>query len=504
MRVRVVNKVETRMPIHRFLIAAIALAMLAALPAVASAATVTADGGGAITLSDAGSETNVVTVTVAGSEWVIGDTGAPLTAGTGCTQATPNEARCPKTAARPTATLGGGEDTFTAADDGGWVVYGEAGADRLVGAAGADTFFGGADADTLSAAGGNDRLDGGTGDDTLDGGAGEDLITYTSATAPVTVDLPAGTGGQPGEHDAVQGVEDVTASGTLIGDAGPNFLTGGNGDDTISGNGGDDVLIGELGNDTLHGGAAADRLYGDTTLGVGAGADRLDGGDGNDSLSGGDGAGDQVNGGADDDTVSGGDHWDGAALVGDGPDQIDGGPGTDILDYSDRSRGVEIDLRRAAPQGEPGENDSAIGVERARGGAGANTLIGLDGSGAPVTPSTASQSPQSGRAENQNQQPSRTVQTARPTLRPLTKTLRLGKDGRIKLRVNATAAGKVTITLARGKVTYLEKSVTVKRGTSTLHLRLSASKTRSLRKHAKLTVKLSLGTVNANVVIRRT
>jgi hypothetical protein len=34
-----------------------------------------------------------VTVTVAGSEWVIGDTAAPLTAGTGCTQATPNEAR---------------------------------------------------------------------------------------------------------------------------------------------------------------------------------------------------------------------------------------------------------------------------------------------------------------------------------------------------------------------------------------------------------------------------
>ena len=367
--------------------------------------------------------------------------------------------------------------------------------------AGADTFFGGADADTLSAAGGNDRLDGGTGDDTLDGGAGEDLITYTSATAPVTVDLPAGTGGQPGEHDVVQGVEDVTASGTLIGDAGPNFLTGGNSDDTISGNGGDDVLVGELGNDTLHGGAADDRLYGDTTLGAGAGADRLDGGDGNDSVNGGDGAGDQVNGGAGDDTVSGGGHRDGDALVGDGPDQIDGGPGTDILDYSDRSRGVEVDLRRAAPQGEPGENDSAVGVERARGGAGVNTLIGLDGAGAPVTPSTASQSPPPGGA--QNLQPSRTVPTATPTLRLLTKTLRLGKNGRIALRVNASAAGKVTIALTRGKVTYLRKSVTVKRGTSTLRLKLSASKTRSLRKHAKLTLKLSLGTVNANVVIRR-
>lgn len=91
----------------------------------------------------------------------------------------------------------GGDDTFTAADDGGRIVYGEAGADRLVGGAAADTFLGGADADTLSTGGGNDRLDGGTGDDTLDGGAGEDLITYPSATAPVTVDLPADTGGIP-------------------------------------------------------------------------------------------------------------------------------------------------------------------------------------------------------------------------------------------------------------------------------------------------------------------
>ena len=203
---------------------------------------------------------------------------------------TTDEVRCAQADARPTAYLGGGDDTFTAPDDGGWIVYGEAGSDRFTGATGADTFFGGPGADTLTGAGGNDRLDGGTGDDTLDGGPGEDLITYTSATGPVTVDLTAGTGGQAGEHDVLSGIEDVTASGTLIGDDGPNFLTGAGGDDVITGNGGDDTLVGEAGNDTLDGGAGNDRLYGDTTFGdSGGGADHLDGGPGADRLDGGPG-----------------------------------------------------------------------------------------------------------------------------------------------------------------------------------------------------------------------
>ena len=88
-------------------------------------------------------------------------------------------------------------------------------------------------------------------------------------------------------------------------------------------------------------------------------------------------------------------------------------------------------------------------------------------------------------------------------MRLLAKTLRLGRDGKLALRVNASSAGKLTIALKRGKVTYLHRSVTVKRGASTLHLKLSASVTRKLRKHAKLTLKLSLGTLRANVVVKR-
>jgi hypothetical protein len=97
----------------------------------------------------------------------------------------------------------------------------------------------------------------------------------------------------------------------------------------------------------------------------------------------------------------------------------------------------------------------------------------------------------------------RPLPATRLTVRVLTKTLRLGRDGKLALRVSASSAGKLTIALKRGKATYLHRSVTVKRGAWTLHLKLSASMTRTLRKHAKLTLKLSLGTLRANLVVKR-
>jgi Ca2+-binding RTX toxin-like protein len=158
--------------------------------------------------------------------WVISDSATPLTAGAGCTQSTADEVRCARAGARPIAYLGGGDDTFAAPDDGGWIVYGEAGSDRLT------------------------------------GGAGEDLITYTAATGPVTVDLGTGTGSQAGEHDVLTGIQDASASGTLIGDDGRNLLTGTGRDDVISGDG----------NDIVNGGghrdpAATDGLTGDGPIG---------------------------------------------------------------------------------------------------------------------------------------------------------------------------------------------------------------------------------------------
>jgi len=487
----------------RLIVASLALAVPAALPAFASAATVSADGAGAVTLRDAANETNAIAVTRAGGNWVIDDLATTLAAGSGCTQATANEVTCAATAARNTAYLGGGDDTFVAPADGGWIAYGEAGADRLTGGTGADTLFGGPGADTIAAGDGNDRLDGGVGDDALDGGAGEDLLTYTAATAPVKVDLNAGTGGQPGEQDALTGIEDVTAGGTLTGDDGPNFLTGGTGDDVLAGNGGDDTLVGQAGNDTLDGGAGADRLYGDTLLDAGAG--------GNDKVNGGDGAGDLVNGGPGDDVVSGGSHLG----AGDGADQIDGGDGTDTLDYSDRAARVDVDLSRTAPQGGPSENDSATAVELVAVGSGEShvacgTAVAgkespsrCDSTIGPETGISAGRLPAP--APNAAVRPAGTAPLPAPrmTVRLLAKTLRLGRDGRLALRVNASSAGKLTIVFKHGTTTYLRKTVTLKKGTATLRLKLSAGSARTLRRHAQTTVKLSLGTTNANVVIKR-
>ena len=72
----------------------------------------------------------------------------------------------------------------------------------------------------------------------------------------MTVDLVAGTANGEGS-DTLTGIEDVRGTffaDTLIGDAGPNQLSGGLRRDTLSGLDGDDVLIGGRGMDTGDGG----------------------------------------------------------------------------------------------------------------------------------------------------------------------------------------------------------------------------------------------------------
>src|SRR5689334_24096481 len=113
---------DPMLDLRSLIAAAIALALPATLPALASAATVSADAAGAIALRDAGSETNAVAVVLDASSgsWVISDSATPLAAAAGCTQSTANVVRCPRTGAPASAYLGGGDDTFAAPDDGGW------------------------------------------------------------------------------------------------------------------------------------------------------------------------------------------------------------------------------------------------------------------------------------------------------------------------------------------------------------------------------------------------
>ena len=89
--------------------------------------------------------------------------------------------------------------------------------------------------DTLDGGGGDDVLLGGPGSDTLRGGAGRDTASFEDATAPVTVDLTAGTASGEG-GDTLSDVEGVIGSpqaDSITGDAGANTLDGGGGDDTI-------------------------------------------------------------------------------------------------------------------------------------------------------------------------------------------------------------------------------------------------------------------------------
>src|SRR3954452_13404566 len=215
---------------------------------------------------------------------------------------------------------------------------------------------------------GNDKLAGGPGDDvligdagadTLTGGGGRDTADYSARAASVTVSADGSAGdGELGENDNVAADVEV--------------LAGGSGNDALTGGAADNALLGNAGNDTLAGGDGADQLDG------GAGDDTLDGGTGPDSLTGGDGIdtasyasagigvrvvldgkpGDGASGENDsvdtenvigspgDDTLIGnagpnalaGGAGNDRILAGRGSDQVDGGPGDDILQTLDGAK----------------------------------------------------------------------------------------------------------------------------------------------------------------------
>ncbi len=116
-------------------------------------------------------------------------------------------------------------------------ITGTPGNDTLNGTGGDDVLCGLGGNDTLDGGGGDDVLLGGPGSDTLRGGAGRDTASFESSTAPVTVDLTAGTASGEG-GDTLSDVEGVIGSpqaDSITGDAGANTLDGGGGDDTIMG-----------------------------------------------------------------------------------------------------------------------------------------------------------------------------------------------------------------------------------------------------------------------------
>ena len=305
-------------------------------------------------------------------------------------------------------------DTLTGNSDGNRI-EGLDGNDRLSGVAGNDTLLGG---------NGNDTLLGGTGADVLDGGVGRDRISYREAITGLTANL-TNTAVNTGEAagDSYLGIEDMEGTGyndTLVGDAQANNILGLEGNDRLDGGAGVDSLYGGDGNDTLIGGDGADRLdagngtdfasydtamaavrvdlvlpllnlgdaVGDSYVGIegfilsghadtfsgSLVADVAYGGAGNDTLTGLSGA-DVLGGGSGNDTIYGGD-GDDTLIGGAGGDRLEGGLGSDLVNHSDATAGVRVDLTTPAVNTGDAAGDIYVSIEDAEGSGFADTLAG--------------------------------------------------------------------------------------------------------------------------------
>jgi Ca2+-binding RTX toxin-like protein len=247
-------------------------ATLLALPATASAATVTLSNGTA-TYTAASGEANHLSVDYDGSGnayVAFEDTGvAQMTAGPGCSTQGAQKVRCLATSV---AAL-----VFDMGDGNDWLGVGVGLRPSTVyGGLGNDTIFSGFGNDTVDAGAGNDTIDGTWGDDVVDGGdgadaintaygTGRDSVTYAGRTAAVSVTLDGvANDGAAGEGDNVSaGVDDITGGAgndSLTGNDGANTIIGGLGNDTLGGAGGDDLLDGAGGVDSYSGGAGIDVL----------------------------------------------------------------------------------------------------------------------------------------------------------------------------------------------------------------------------------------------------
>ena len=326
---------------------ALALVVLAALPASASASTarVVADyswcadfcgkiGGSPdlVVVYDAGpGEANRLTVARDGRSITVSDPAAAVSVVPPCVARDAHTASCDGGSARAEGSdwvsvrLGDG-------DDGAVVVPGAATLAVLLGGEGSDELLGGD---------GDDLIDGGAGADRLDGGAGWNRLSFRGRREGVTVDLAAG---RTSDGDSVANIKTVVGGhgdDRLLGSRGDDGLLGWDGDDTLHGRGGEDTLFGERGADRLDGGGGDDQLYG------GTGADRLNGGGGDDQLYGESGA-DSLFSGAGRDRLFGGADRDRVHARDGFPDRADCGGGRDHaeIDAKDHVHACETLRRR--------------------------------------------------------------------------------------------------------------------------------------------------------------
>ncbi|MBK8294539.1 MAG: hypothetical protein IPK93_07100 [Solirubrobacterales bacterium] len=315
-------------------------------------------------------ETNNLTVSLDGANFVLDDTGAPITPMFGCVAVNANRASCPAAAVvgrldislndlndvvlieasvpeLPSTALiqgGDGNDSITSLSTYGLRAFGGSGNDSLVGGPNRDDLDGNDGNDVMVGNGGNDNLTPGPGTDVANGGPGFDQLDEGSTSNGADTFLGGPDSDEVNYRGRVNSVrvtlDGVADDGELA--EGDNIgsdvedVHGGKGGDTLAGNGSDNEIDGNGGGDTIAGGGGADDLNGgdraDTITG-GAGDDQIQGNDGADSLSG----------------EGGSDSFRFEFRDGD-PDQISGGDGLDS--YRDGSAlGMQIDLDGNADDG---------------------------------------------------------------------------------------------------------------------------------------------------------
>ena len=464
----------------------VALAVLAAAPAAADAATITVSGG-ELTYLAAPGERNFMTYGAgdAPGSVRIGDLGAAGIAfpADRCAQRSDMVDCSGVTAVKadlgdgndnadkgtgapiafPVELHGGpGDDLLEAFEysDAPSRMFGGDGEDVLAGFGGADELHGGAGDDKLTGSGGADALYGDDGADVLDGdlfeapapdvidgGAGVDRVagfTRQSGNTPITVTVDgAADDGRAGEGDRVSGVEQMTShvSGTFVfGDTDDVLDVYANldlGPSTIRTNGGTDAI---------RGGSAAE------TIDAGAGDDRVDGGFGDDTITGGPGR-DRISADRGDSQCGlfescampqGND----TVLARDGEaDSIDCGVGTDtaVVDKADT----------VAPSCERVETGAAPAGSPAGGGGGGGGKDATDGPGAGVGGKATARLVLTGKRRGR-------VVVAKGTL------------------ARAFAGARVTLRLTSGKRTVRTARATVDRA-GRFTARLRTGKTRGLR-----------------------
>jgi Ca2+-binding RTX toxin-like protein len=226
--------------------------------------------------------------------------------------------------------LGGAEADRLTGNSQNNILQGGSGNDTLTGLAGADQLLGG---------GGNDSLEGGAGADTLNGGDGFDTVSYSNASASVTLNLGTpGSGSGDAQGDVLVDIEKIVGSGfsdTFVA-GGTQFnlsYNGGNGSDTVSFIASSSGVNVRLQSGTSTGGAAQGATYSEI--------ENLEGSNQNDTLQG-DSASNFLNGGDGDDSLLG--------TLG-GNDTLDGGEGNNTANYSALGAGNALSLDMATLSG---------------------------------------------------------------------------------------------------------------------------------------------------------